>query len=303
MQTSIPPIVIQLPRRLGMMEMLELQAHWPSPSCSAAIQIRLHPEQWIEPAGMVGLACLIEVIRLRGNPISVDHSDCSRAGYWERMGFFREVGLNGPNPSGVPQSSRRRFSEIRRISDIWDVDKITDELVEITSPDESCHRTLSHIYSELMNNVCQHSQSCGFTCAQYWPATSNVQFCIGDYGIGLQSALETRYRPNDSLTAIKLAMDVGVTSNPPQIGQPHMRNRGVGLSCAYRLVTANGGRFNVWSGDGFFCSQTGERIVNRWTGTLITLTMNRESLTADFAAVMNQLIAELKLVERARSRR
>jgi hypothetical protein len=80
-----------------------------------------------------------------------------------------------------------------------------------------------------------------------------------------------------------------------------MRNRGVGLSCIRRLVDANSGYFEIWSGNGVFTNdqEAATLITNHWTGTLLTVNMQRSTSTADFRAVMEQLTDELRSVERA----
>jgi hypothetical protein len=152
-----------------------------------------------------------------------------------------------------------------------------------------------------MNNVCQHSLAHGFSAAQYWDKTGEVQFCIGDFGCGLMSALTAHYNPQDDVEAILLALKVGVTSRPPQFGQRHMRNRGVGLSAAHRLVVANLGQICVWSGRGWVTGipSSAMHCEHGWTGTLVSVTMQRDNLTAGFRVVMDQLTAELRVAEKA----
>jgi hypothetical protein len=215
------------------------------------------------------------------------------------MGFFRQVGLDPPPANGIPREAGDRFAEIRKISDIEHVDAITEELVAITHPQDGSRKIFQHILSETMNNVCQHSLAHGFSAAQYWDKTGKVQFCIGDFGCGLMSALTSRYAPQNDVEAIQLALRVGVTSRPPQFGQRHMRNRGVGLSAAHRLVIANHGRICVWSGRGWFTDDSAMHCAHGWTGTLIAVTMQRDNLTTGFRAVMDQLTEELRAVERA----
>ncbi len=289
-------IMVPLPRHLGLAQLIALRTNWPS--SAESIRVVLHPEQWVEPSGLVGLACLIDEARRAGVLVTVDHQQCNRASYWERMGFFRQVGIEGPLPSGVPQEARKRFAEIRKVTDIFYVDDLTEESISVTEPPAEARRTFSHIVAELMNNVCQHSASYGFSAAQYWPASDKVQFCIADMGCGLKEALTPRYKPVDDLAAIELALQVGVTSRPPNFAQPHMRNRGVGLSCAHRLVTANNGTIEVWSRNGLFTNRSGIQSCDAcWTGTLVAVTMRRENLAADFSVVMRELTTELYKIE------
>jgi hypothetical protein len=292
---------ITLPPWLSSGGLRGLLRSWPQSACE--VELHFNTRQWATPTGMVGLACLIEKLRREGGAISIELNNCDTAGYWERMGFFRAVGLEPPYCAPVnPRPGMGRYAEIRKVSDIECVDTLTRELVAASQPEVGISNTFSHILSEAMNNVCQHSGVFGFSAAQYWAKNGRVELCIADSGCGLRSALSPRYAPANDSDAIRLALKVGVTSNSPNFGQSLMRNRGVGLSCIDRLVQANGGKFEIWSGRGRFVNGDGHNHLsvtqNRWTGTLLTVNMMRDKLTANFQAVMQELTAELRSVEK-----
>jgi hypothetical protein len=291
-------IAITLPREFHLTAVSNVVTNWPN--SASLVEVVLHPDQWVEPAGLAALACLIDRTRRDGGTVKVTYDNCARVGYWERMGFFRELNLPGPVPSGSPHPPGGRFAEIRRISDLNYVDDIAGELMEVIQPTTDERRTLGHILTETMNNVCQHSGAHGFSSAQYWSSTKTIKFCIADFGCGLRSALSPRYQPSSDRDAVDLALQVGVTSRPPNFGQPQMRNRGVGLSCAHRLVTANGGTFDIWSGTGRLASNSIKAFATNieWTGTLVGVTMQRDCLAADFRQVMSSLAEELRLAEK-----
>lgn len=292
---------VQLPTQLNVSTLRALMKQWPSQI--ATVELHFNDKQWATPTGMVGLACLIQRSQQTGSEVDLRFNNCDTVGYWSCMGFFRGLGLTPPeHQQGVAQPAAGRFAEMRKVGDINYVDALTQELVAATHPPEGSSKTFSHILSEAMNNVCQHSGAYGFSAAQYWRKTGRVEFCIADTGCGLMEALQSSYTPNDDADAIKLALKVGVTSRSPTFAQPQMRNRGVGLSCIERLVTANGGRFEVWSGNGMFANSGAPpyMTLNRWTGTLLTVSMSRDNLTADFRTVMQQLAVELRSVEAER---
>ena len=291
-------MLITLPSKLNISTLKSLIKSWPEHG--EEVELHFNARQWATPTGMVGLACLIDKLRKAGGTIHIEFNDCDAIGYWERMGFFREVSLVPPdNYSGIPHAANGRFAEMRRVGDIDLVDEITQELVAATQTLEEGIKTFSHILSEAMNNVCQHSGAYGFSAAQYWKKTGEVEFCIADSGQGLFSALSHSHKPKDEADAIRLALKVGVTSRSPNFQQSHMRNRGVGLSCIEKLVNANGGTLEIWTGLGRFknINQSAYISSNSWTGTLIAVNMQRDHLTADFRTVMQQLTAELRLVE------
>lgn len=207
-------ILVRLPQSLTLETLRGVVRRWPDGA--AEITVRLDPAQWVHPAGIVGLACLIRTTERRGGRVAVDATACARAGYWERMGFFRVLGLEGPPPEGVARKPRGRFSELRSVAEIEEVDEITEALVAVTNPTRAAQRVFNHVVSEALNNVCQHSDAEGFCLAQYYPQTDEVRFCIGDFGCGLRHSLRG-LTPADDREAIQLALRVGITGRPPQL--------------------------------------------------------------------------------------
>ena len=291
---------LTLPRRLNLVSLPWILEHWPP--TSGHVTIHFHRDQRVEPAGMVGLACLIDRHTRGGGVVALNHADCSTIGYWERMGFFDQLGHPSPAPSGQRRASARRFSEMKKVEEIDLVDGLTNELVSVVSPQGDALRVLSHVVSEALNNICQHSEAYGFSSAQYWAGTEQAEFCIADGGRGLFEALTPRYQPKNDTEAVELALKVGITSRPPSRGQTAMRNRGVGLTCIHRLIESNGGQFCLWSGKGQFTSALGRQTLEQstfsWPGTLITVKMPRGNLTASFQDVMGPLSEELHRVEK-----
>jgi hypothetical protein len=162
----------------------------------------------------------------------------------------------------------------------------------------------SHIVSEALNNVCQHSEAAGFCAAQFYPQTREVRFCIGDFGCGLRQALQAFAPENDYMAVLK-ALEVGVTGRQVRIGQREMRNRGIGLSAIHRLVEDNDGSLTVWSGTGIFRTTPLARSDSMpyWPGTLVAAKMQRNILLRAFRDTMRSLEDELKARGRANRRR
>jgi anti-sigma regulatory factor (Ser/Thr protein kinase) len=272
-------------------------------SVSTPVVFDMKLVQWTEPVGIVGLACLIEGQRRIGREVHLDHNECAIAGYWDRMGFFREVGHPGPVSQNASHPPAGRFAEVRKIHRIDDVDGLAEEIISclnVEEGEEEWHIVL-HIVTEALNNVCQHSGTHGFCAAQYWPSKDRLQICIGDCGVGLKHAL-TRFGPDDDAAALDLALQVGVTGRPPNFNQPGMRNRGVGLSCIDRLTSANQGRIDLWSGLGRRSTSSPSAYNSniQWTGTLLMANMRRNGARANFEAVMAQLREELYAIEKSR---
>ncbi|WP_198364357.1 ATP-binding protein [Roseomonas sp. KE0001] len=291
---------VALPQSLDFASLMAFTYQWPSSTDELVID--LSGLRWIEPIGLVALSCLAENYRRGGGRIHLDHDRCGIAGYLERMGLFRELACEGPTPFGMAQPAAGRFAEIRKIEDINSVDDISENIVDVFGMEIGSNEwsILNHIITEALNNVCQHSGAHGFCAAQFWPTKDRLQICIGDWGNGIKHAL-AKYSPADDASALDLALKVGVTGNPPHFGQPQMRNRGVGLSCIERLVAANKGRMELWSGLGRRSTSSNAAYNGNmpWTGTLLMVNMSREGLKANFQQIMAELSEELRAVEKA----
>ena len=143
------------------------------------------------------------------------------------MGFFDLFGVSGVQcagarraPAGVLQNS---------VSDIEEVDEITAALVEVVQPDDEERRIRSHILSEALNNVCQHSDAVGFCSAQYYWSENVVRLAIGDPGRGLRAALH-RFNPTDDQEAISMALRAGVSGRTRLSSSPPQRRCGIEVS-------------------------------------------------------------------------
>lgn len=104
---------------------------------------------------------------------------------------------------------------------------------------------LSWIAQELVDNIANHAQSNtpGVICAQFFPSKRQLDIAIWDAGVGLFESLRPAYpKLISDGDAISKALEAGVTRDP-SIGQ------GNGLAGSRQLVAANGGQFQLWSGN------------------------------------------------------
>ena len=256
-------------------------------------------QKWVQPVGTVALSCLIHQTRKENREFSFETHGCENLSYWERMGFFENFKGRIGSPFVKP-SGDDRFSVVTSVGDIDYVDDITVNLVAVAIPSKDAKMIYSHVVSEALNNVCQHSGGYGYCASQFYPNDHNrVRFCIGDSGMGLFQSLSA-FAPGDHSEAIHKALEVGVSgrSAAAQANEPrHMRNRGVGLSAIRKLVTANQGVVSIWSGDALHKISYNDHSVFKapyWQGTLVSAFMPRNVVNTSFEIVMAELSAELK---------
>lgn len=293
--------ILQIPQRLNLRGISSLLGQW---DLSKETTLVLDPYQWVDPVGLVGISCLIDLAEKEyGQHTSIDYSNCNNASYWERMEFFKCMGLVGPSPNGERHQADGRFCELKKIEDDNNTDSITKALVDTLCLEKysSSWLAVHHIISEAINNVCHHSDSFGYAHAQYLPNSDRVNISIGDSGIGLQSALSRVYPEiqTDKQAVIK-ALQPCVTSNPPHNRQTERRNRGVGLTTIHRLVEACEGDLHLWSGDTLWHNGTSTHHYGRWSGTLVAVSIKRDKITPQFHELMEGIHEEIAAIEKQR---
>ncbi len=285
----MPPI--KLPTYLTIDTLPAVVKNWPA---SGSIELDFSDHRFVHPAGTTAIACLLNQAIREGRNVSCDFNQCANVSYWERMGFFRHFPSIPAPRSGGRRDPAGRFSEVKYVWDIDDVDGFTNELVSVVNPAADALQVYSHVVSEALNNVCQHSKHQGFCASQYYEARNQCRFSIVDYGIGLFQSLR-HHNPRDDVAAVALALRPGITgrTREEQMQDPrHMRNRGVGLSAIRELVTKNKGDLTVWSGAAIYrASWAGASLNNapRWQGTLVAATIPRTISGPPFRDIMRQL--------------
>jgi hypothetical protein len=295
-----------LPARLTLQTLPFLCNSWPD---DGEVRINFGNQGWVLPSGIVGLSCLVEAAIRRGQYVTCSLQGCQNASYWQRMGFCARFGVRDAPAAGVRRAARSRFSELKRISDIEEVDAITEGLIEVTALSPEARDIYGHVVSEALNNVCQHSGAAGYCMSQFYPSARSVRFCIADCGQGLRSAL-SRFAPESDEAAILKALEVGVSgrSQAEQLAAPkELRNRGVGLTAIQRLVVENEGEIIIWSGEAFYREQAGlmrgfQPPSAPWRGTLLAARLPRNQFSRSFRDIMRELTAELKAHEVRRQR-
>jgi len=293
---------IVLPSELNFDGVEQLLREWPEEPDGLVVQPA--PRQWVEPEGLVALACLIRRHAKRADSrIEVDWSACpDRVGYWERMGFFTVLRLASPGLTGPLGAIRGRFSELLLVSSPEDVDDVAETVLSAIDLECEVHKICQHIVTEALNNVVQHSGTAGFCLAQYYDQRETVKLCIGDWGVGFLGTLSGR-GARDDRQAIELALEVGVTGSLPRLQQREMRNRGVGLTAIERLVKANRGTVQIWSGGARVRIGPDRREwqvgLPRWPGVLLVAELRREQILTGVREILRQLDKELREKDKA----
>jgi len=147
--------------------------------------------------------------------------------------------------------------------------------------------TLLHLFSELTNNIYNHTPfedelaSQGYTYAQEYPREKKLDLCVMDDGLGIPGRFEKSGIPfEDDCHAIEIAItDKSTVSDDPD-------ERGNGLWSTLKLVVeANGGQALIVSGQGCLHIQKKNRYKyytldnkNIFKGTLISLRLKNNEI-------------------------
>ncbi|HZL87452.1 MAG TPA: DUF4325 domain-containing protein [Pirellulaceae bacterium] len=169
--------------------------------------------------------------------------------------------ISTPRFTLVPAGAKI-FSRVWRFDDSSAANRLSsavlDQLSQLVVFSPGVKGSLAWCVYEVMDNALRHSETArGYMSVQYHPTTQHVAISIADNGIGIFRSLGPKYRPPDALSAIKMAMDKGVTKDADGIGN--------GLFGLRKIVTLNGGILAVTSAAGEWKLQDGTISENpRW---------------------------------------
>lgn len=172
--------------------------------------------------------------------------------YLKRMGLFDFLGINPKVKNITVHESSGRLIPINQIKNSVDLDKFLKNLVPLLHLDrEPKHaEAIQHIFSELIRNVLEHSQSLNgaIVCAQYFKKSNKIAIGVTDVGVGLKETIKQSYRVRDDLHAIELALTPGVTGTTNKPGGT-AQNAGFGLFLIKSIAYINSDYFTIISGD------------------------------------------------------
>lgn len=215
------------------------------------LEITSNPK-WISVHPLV-----IVMIGVLGKSVDPKNISCdkiiARSGhYLKRMKLFEFLGID---PEVIPITEHEptgRFIPLTQVKNSDDLDKFLKELVPLLHLDSDPERVqaIQHIFSELVRNVLEHSQSPdgAIVCAQYFKKSNRIAIGVADSGRGLKSSLSQSYSIADDLEAIKLALTPGVTGTTRKPGGT-AQNAGFGLFLIKSIAFAGSDYFNIISGN------------------------------------------------------
>src|SRR3989337_254425 len=225
-------------------------------------EIDLREASFIDPAGMVGILELGELLQSEGSrkTIYLPKSD-EVLKYLERMDFFKFADRYFSLKPSQPQISEKylrnqssdvllEITSIEKSDDIhFIVGKVKGRAQAILAKhlhyDEKAIHGFIVSLSEVCQNILEHSEHTGFVGIQKYHFQSLnknvVKIAVMDIGIGFRKSLSGRFEIRDDLDAIERAFLHGTSRYAD-------KGRGHGLSGVRRFVKQWNGRLVIRSG-------------------------------------------------------
>ena len=211
--------------------------------------------KWIEPVFVVALKAKLEDENLD---------------YELKNSYLMNMFNNKYNPN-------TNYSPIEQIINRGEnIDKIAKQLSSVMLKNYSdlseedrkdLNDYLFYLFTEMMNNVVDHSKSPvgGFAMAQYYPQNRKIQFAIADRGIGFLKNVKLKLpNVNNEIEAIEKALEKGFTATTQTMyGQE--RNAGFGLYAMTQIIENVKGQFVIISNNGLYRYNTETNTIERKT--------------------------------------
>jgi anti-anti-sigma regulatory factor len=260
------------------------------------VSLDLRQVDFVEPAGLCGLAALLERLTARSENVSLSLRGRNVAAYLERMDFFRM--FEGKLETNVDVSSledreRHDPGTLQELINFHNEDEIPAIIHRISKILENQEYLLKErvavcsTLSEICANAAEHGTSSfgAYAAVQaYHHIVSGprrrgeeVLVAIADGGVGVRETLSRnpKYAENTGTDndAIRHALEMGV-STTGEVG------RGGGLTLVAQIAARNGGSLSIRSGSGritVYEKRKNSRHVPPFPGTFVRVSLPRHA--------------------------
>lgn len=260
------------------------------------ISLDLRQVEFVEPAGLCGLAALLELLTARCEEVSLSLSGRNVPAYLERMDFFRMFGdklHTNVDVSSLEERERHdpgTLQELVNFHSEEEIPKIIHRISEILENQGYLLRervAICSTLSEICANAAEHGASSfgAYAAVQaYHHIVSGsrrrgeeVIVAIADGGVGVRETLSRNpaYAEHTSTDndAIRHALKMGV-STTGEVG------RGGGLTLVAQIAAKNGGSLSIRSGSGritVYEKRKNSRNVPPFPGTFVRVSLPRHA--------------------------
>jgi len=238
---------------------------------------------WSEPIGTVMLKAHAET-----HGITIDAIPCNS--------YIRNMLTLGIDHQPIKPT----YTPIVQIKGRYQTEQIRDSLTStimrnfsmLSYADQSdLRRYLNHMFSELLNNVSDHSFSDigGFAMAQYYENHKKVQFAIADKGCGFLANIQAKFPEiQTEEAAIFKAMERAVTASKNYV-YDQSRNAGYGLYTLETILNHSNGNLIIISNDTMIKIEAGNKAAYKlsipWDGVVVAFEFFEENTNYNFETI------------------
>lgn len=259
-----------------------------------SVVLDLRTVEFVEPAGLCGLAALLEFLISRSRLVGVRLSGHNVPAYLERMDFFRLFGHRIETNVDVSSLEERRrgspgtLQELINFHSEEEIPGIINRISEILTNKDYRLRERAAIcatLSEICANAVEHGRSPfgAYAAVQAYQHIvsggrerrgEEVLVAIADGGVGVRETLSRNPKYAEAGTdndALRHALQMGV-SGTGEIG------RGGGLAVVGQISARAGGSLSLRSGSGritYYGDRTNSRNVPTFPGTFVRVSLPR----------------------------
>ena len=258
------------------------------------VVLDLRTVEFVEPAGLCGLAALLEYLIPRCEEVNLALAGRDVPAYLERMNFFRLFGGRVRTNVDVASLEERRrhnpgtLQELVNFHTEQQIPGIIERISEIL--ENQGYRlkervAICSVLSEVCANAAEHGASSfgAYAAVQaYHHIVSGarrrgeeVLLAIADGGVGVRQTLSRNPKYDEHTTtdndALRLALEMGVSATG-EIG------RGGGLALVARIAADSGGSLSLRSGTGrvtVYEDRKNSRNVPQFPGTFVRVSLPR----------------------------
>ncbi len=264
------------------------------------VVVNLRPVEFVEPAGLCGLAALLEYLTARSEAVNLALSGRDVPAYLERMDFFRHFGgrvKTNADLSSLEERRRHNPGTLQELVNFHEEGEIPGIIERISGILENQGYRLRErvavcsTLSEICANAAEHGASSfgAYAAVQaYHHIVSGprrrgeeVLIAIADGGVGVRETLSRNPHYADRISsdndALRLALKMGV-SGTGEVG------RGGGLALVAGISGRSGGSLSIRSGTGritVYNDRRNSRHVPFFPGTFVRVSLPRHPQDTD----------------------
>jgi anti-sigma regulatory factor (Ser/Thr protein kinase) len=218
------------------------------------VDISFHPRYVaMHPVGLAFYAAIGD--RFRDEEIttkaSISYSIPSMP-YLQRMGLFGALGYG--NPVKMEEHEEiGRFIPLMKIRSSQALARFLKTVDPILHTTQENSRVIKHVFSELLRNVLEHSESRfgGNVCATFNRRRQKFSIGISDAGRGIFEAMREHHSLDGDKDALIAALTPGISGTTSKLGGT-AENAGAGLFFTKCIAQTTRNHFLIYSGSAYF---------------------------------------------------